>query len=114
MGAPWIASAFSTIAIARSTPAQKPRGFARRTSTCALPCESLKGLPSSWLLALGLARDSAVAEALPDQQHDADADRRIGDVERGPIVARGVQLYEIDDLPDGDAVVPIAYRPAEH
>ena len=66
----------STIAMARSTPAQKPRGLASRTSIAVS------------LMARAARRVAArCAEAVEDQQRRADGDRAVGDVERRPTPA---------------------------
>ena len=54
-----------------------------------------------------------LAEAVDDQQRGADADRAVGDVERGPRPAFVVEQQEVDDAPDREAVPEIAERAAQ-
>src|SRR6188768_3683495 len=98
MGAPYCSRARSTISMARSTPAQKPRGLASRTS--------MSGVP-------GITR-LAFEEALEDQGHGTECNRRIGDVESGPMPARGVEIEEIHDAAQAQAVDQVAERAAQH
>ena len=53
-------------------------------------------------------------QLIPDEQNGADGDRRIGDVERRPVVAGDMPLDEIDDRSEADAVDDVAERAAEH
>src|SRR4051812_34386803 len=78
--------------MARSTPAQKPRGLASRTS--------ISGVP-------GITR-LAAEEALKDQGHGAKCNRRIRDVERGPMPAGGVEIEKIHDAAQAQAVDQVA------
>src|SRR5260221_12788403 len=94
-----MASARSTMPIARSTPAQKPRGLARRTSM---------------ILILGLLRGGGRAQPVEDQQHRAHRNRRIGEIESPEMPAEGVEVEKIHDVAEGDPVPEIAERSAEY
>src|SRR5512145_2247645 len=98
MGAPRVSIARLTISIARSTPAQKPRGLASTISMRRL--SALFGL-------------AALKEA---EQHQADRtahDRRVGDVERRPGEALVIPLDEVDDVAVLDAVDQVAQGAAD-
>src|SRR5262245_4678778 len=84
--------------IARSTPAQKPRGLASRTSMGAI---------------LGFLRGAGRAQAVEDQQPRAHGDGRIGDVERPEMPAEGMEVEEIDDVAENDPVPEVAERAPE-
>src|SRR6266478_7371288 len=94
-----MASARSTMPIARSTPAQKPRGLARRTSTIPI---------------LGLLRGAGRAQPVEDQQCRADRNRRIGEIESPEMPAEGMEIEKIHDVAEGDPVPEIAERSAEY
>src|SRR5260221_6278939 len=94
-----MASARSTMPIARSTPAQKPRGLARRTSTIPI---------------LGLLRGAGRAEPVEDQQCRADSKRRIGEIESPEMPAESMEIEKIHDVAEGDTVPEIAERSAEY
>src|SRR5260221_6841518 len=94
-----MASARSTMPIARSTPAQKPRGLARRTSM---------------ILILGLLRGGGRAQPVEDQQRRAQRNSRIGEIESPEMPAEGVEVEKIHDVAEGDPVPEIAERSAEY
>src|SRR5258706_8197506 len=94
-----MASARSTMPMARSTPAQKPRGLASRTSMIPI---------------LGLLRGAGRAQPIEDQQRRADRDRRIGKIEGPEMPAEGMKVEKIHDVTEGDPVPEIAERPAEY
>src|SRR5712671_2797737 len=94
-----MASARSTMPMARSTPAQKPRGLASRTSMIPI---------------LGLLRGAGRSQPIEDQQRRADRDRRIGEIESPEMPAEGVKVEKIHDVTEGDPVPEIAERPAEY
>ncbi len=75
--------------MARSTPAQKPRGLASRTSIT---------IRHRWRRSA--ARGPALAKAVEDQQHRADRDGAVGDVERRIRPAGIVKQQEVDDVAD--------------
>ena len=54
-----------------------------------------------------------VAEHVEEEQADADADRRVGDVERRPVVAGDGEVEEVDDVAEADAVEQVADGAAE-
>src|SRR5258707_2492653 len=91
-------SARSTMPIARSTPAQKPRGLARRTSMSPI---------------LGLLRGAGRAQPVEDQQRRANRDRRIGEIESPEMPAEGMEVEKIHDVTEGNPVPQIAERTAE-
>src|SRR5260221_123388 len=93
-----MASARSTMPIARSTPAQKPRGLARRTSMIPI---------------LGLLRGAGRAQPVEDQQRRAHRNSRIGEIESPEMPAEGVEVEKIHDVAEGDPVPEIAERSAE-
>src|SRR5512145_3230897 len=100
------------MAIARSTPAQKPRGLARRTSmfsagNCATTRAPILRFP------FRLSRFTLPEQAVPDQQPRTDGDRGIGDVEGGPVIPVRVEQDEVDDVAEGDAIPKVAERTAE-
>src|SRR5215831_13579696 len=84
--------------IARSTPAQKPRGLARRTSTAVI-------LPA--------ASAALTEQPVPDQQRRADGDRRIGGVEGREVIPARVQQHEVHHVAEDDPVPQVAERTAE-
>src|ERR1700727_3599972 len=93
MGAPNKVTARSTISMARSTPAQKPRGLANRIC--------IRFLPS-------------FEQSVQQKTRRAHRNGRIGHVESGKIRSVPVKVNEIDDMPQADAVNEIAKRAAEH
>src|SRR5688572_5667279 len=52
-------------------------------------------------------------ESIQYQEHRADGDRRVGDVERRPVPAGGVEVEEVDHLAEAQAVDHVAERAAE-
>src|SRR5258706_1904548 len=52
-------------------------------------------------------------EPFEDQDHGADRDRRVGDVERRPVPAERVEIEEIDHLAETQAVDDVADRAAQ-
>src|SRR5258708_16399770 len=85
--------------IARSTPAQKPRGLASRTSM----------RPILWLL-----RGAGRTQPVEDQQSRAYGDRRIGEIESPEMPAEGVKIEKIHHVAEGDPIPEIAERTAEY
>src|SRR5215471_10865544 len=93
------------MAIARSTPAQKPRGLA--SSSCISRASMRTPLP----------------QAVEDQQSGADSDRAVGDVERRKRIQPRqscrtsrqeiMEQQEIDHFPDSRPIPQITQRPAE-
>src|SRR5687768_9972146 len=81
-------------------------GSLRRWSRClcAAKASALRRSASSLFM---------VDEALEDQDHRADADRRIGDVERRPVPAQRMEVEKIDDVAEAQAVDQVAQRAAE-
>ena len=53
-------------------------------------------------------------EAVPDQQHRATGDGRVGDVEGRPVLAIGMKIEEIDHRAEQDAVDHVAERTRQH
>src|SRR5690606_1162247 len=105
-----------TISMARSTPAQKPRGLASRTS---MGGNSTPPRPYRPRTPVGGASARAAAAgglALDEAEHgDADGaadDGRVGDVERRPVPVAPVPLDEIDHVAVDEAVDDVADRPA--
>src|SRR6266852_1876774 len=94
-----MASARSTMPIARSTPAQKPRGLARRTSMIPI---------------LGLSRGAGRAQPVEDQQRRAHRNRRVGEIESPEMPAEGMEVEKIHDVTEGDPVPQVAERSAEY
>src|SRR5258707_13945956 len=94
-----MASARSTMPIARSTPAQKPRGLARRTSMIPI---------------LGLLCGPGRAQPVEDQQRRADRNGRIGEIESPEMPAESMEVEKIHDVAEGDPVPQIAECPAEY
>src|SRR5512145_2285328 len=90
MGAPCNSSARSTMAMARSTPAQKPRGLA--SSICM----------------------SLAFETIPDQQRGTAGNGGVGQIERGKVVTAPVEVEEVHHVTVGDAVDQVAQRAAEN
>src|SRR5688572_4013480 len=89
MGAPNIASARSTISMARSTPAQNPLGLASRMRMRALaigPC------------GLGPALLHRFSQGIEDHQRRADGDRTVRDVEGREIRVAPVHGDEVHDV----------------
>src|SRR5271168_4744527 len=93
MGAPNSVTARSTISMARSTPAQKPRGLANRIC--------IRFLPS-------------FEQGIQQKTRRAHRDGRIGYIERRKIRCIPVKVNEIDDMSQADAIDEIAERAAEH
>src|SRR6188472_1572516 len=87
------------MAIARSTPAQNPRGLASRIS--------ING-PAS-----GATGGSPIAKAVDDQRRRADRDGAVGDVERRKIPATVMDEQEVDDVAQRPAIVQVAERAAD-
>src|SRR5262245_34379130 len=85
--------------MARSTPAQKPRGLPSRTSMPAI---------------LGFSRSAGRAQAVEDQQAGADGDRGIGEVERPEVPSERMEIQEVDDVAEDDAVPEVAERAAQY
>src|SRR5712691_2652814 len=85
--------------IARSTPAQKPRGLASSTSMRPI---------------LGLLRGAGRTQSVEDQQCRAHRDRRIGEIEGPEMPAEGVKVEKIHDVAEGDPIPEIAERSAEY
>src|SRR6266850_2582893 len=94
-----MASARSTMPMARSTPAQKPRGLASRTSMS---------------LILGLLRGAGRTQPVEDQQRRPHRNRRIGKIESPEMPAKGMEVEKIHDVAEGDPVPQIAERSAEY
>src|SRR6266568_8692560 len=88
------------MAIARSTPAQKPRGLASRTSM---------------IIALVHGRRSIAAppEAVEDQQCGADRDRAVGNIESRIVRTLPMEKQEIDHAAERQAIPEIAQRTTE-
>src|SRR5271165_6205996 len=93
MGAPNNATARSTISMARSTPAQNPRGLA--SSICI-------SLPPSF------------QQGIEQQTGSADGDGRIRHVECGKIRPIPVKVNEIYDMPEPNTVDHVAKGAAEN
>src|SRR6185295_15445598 len=55
----------------------------------------------------GSAR-SFISSDLNGEKNDADRNSRIGNVERGPVIAAEVELEKIDDVAVGHAVVQVS------
>src|SRR6476646_7013343 len=87
------------MAIARSTPAQKPRGLASRMSISDLSSRATGGSP--------------LAKTVDDQCGGADCDCAVGDVERRKIPAAVMDEQEVDDVTERQAIVQIAERAAD-
>src|SRR5258706_10306384 len=85
--------------MARSTPAQKPRGLASRTS-----------MPSI----LGFLRGAGGAQPVENQQSRSDRDRRVGQVEGPEMPAEDVEVEKIHDMAESDPVPEVAERPAQY
>src|SRR5690349_18398627 len=85
--------------MARSTPAQKPRGLASRISMTAI---------------LRLPRCSGLKHSVEYQQSRSDRDRRIRQVEGPEMPPQGVEVEKIDDMAEGDPVPEVAERPAQY
>src|SRR5258706_1091121 len=94
-----MASGRSTMPMARSTPAQKPRGLASRTSMIPI---------------LGLLRSAGRSQPIEDQQRRPHRDRRIGEIESPEMPAESMEVEKIHDVAEGDPVPQIAERPAEY
>ena len=95
--------------MARSTPAQKPRGLARRTSMGRSTGKRARFYPAASPLPAARfpRRPSRISSA------GADRDRGVGDVERRKVPAAGVQQHEVDDVSELDAVPEVPDRAAE-
>jgi hypothetical protein len=52
-------------------------------------------------------------QSFEDEQRGADRDGRVGDVERRPVPAEGVQVDEVDDVAEAQPVDEVAERAAE-
>src|SRR5258708_7229486 len=88
------------MAIARSTPAQKPRGLARRTSMRVGSACGGGSIP-------------ALPEAVEDQQRGADGDRAVGDIESRIVPTLPMEKQEVDHAAEGQTVPQIAQGTAE-
>src|ERR1700733_13825617 len=93
MGAPNKVTARSTISIARSTPAQNPRGLANRIC--------IRFLPS-------------FKQGIQQKTGRAHRNGGIGHVECRKIRSIPMKVNEVYDMPQADTVNEIAERPAEH
>src|SRR6266478_950620 len=100
-----------TMSMARSTPAQNPRGLASNTRTmhrlswCAPPkIASCAGTPGG----------AALAPGVNQQQRRPDGDRGIRDVERRKIRAVPVCVNEVDHMAGTHTVDQITQRSAEN
>src|SRR5581483_8757251 len=89
-GRPKSSSARSTISIARSTPAQKPRGLARYTC-----------IATSYA---GLRVLRTEADRVQHQDDGTDADRGVRYVKRRPMPTAIVNIDEVDDVAVEQAV----------
>src|SRR5687768_7338869 len=94
MGAPSVSIARLTISIARSTPAQKPRGLASTMSISTPPSRQLT--------------PGRMAQAEPDHQHGADHDAAVGHVEHRPVEVAPVPLHEVHHVAEADPVDDVA------
>src|SRR5829696_5066996 len=94
IGGPKSSSARSTISIARSTPAQKPRGLASR-------------------ICIGVLPSAALEKCIEQHERCSHADCGIGDVERREICVAPVNVNEVDDVAELDAVDHVAKRSAQ-
>src|SRR5207248_8217321 len=54
-----------------------------------------------------------VQKALEDEHHGADRDRRIGDVEGGPMPARGMEIEKIHHLAEAKSIDQVAERASQ-
>src|SRR5690348_294437 len=93
------------MAIARSTPAQKPRGFASRISISVAPFHLV------FLADGGLVMP--LPETVDDKRSGAARDRAVGDVEGRVTPAAPVEEQEVDDVAEHQAIVQIAKRAAD-
>src|SRR6516162_9660422 len=81
--------------MARSTPAQKPRGLARRMSMAF-------GIPPT------------LPEGIDDQQGRADRDRAVGDVERRIVPVAPMKKQEVDYVTERDSIHQVTDCAAEN
>src|SRR5690242_8933607 len=86
------------MAMARSTPAQKPRGLARRMS----------------MSDLRLARFSTRAQAVEDKQRRPDGDRAVGKVECRIVPMPPVEKQKVDDVTERQPIPEIPQAAAEN
>ena len=54
------------------------------------------------------------SQRVENEEYRAAADRDIGDVESGPVIAGGVEIEIVDDGPERDAIDHVAERAAEN
>src|SRR5258706_11984457 len=88
------------MAIARSTPAQKPRGLASRTSMIITLVDGRRSV-------------AAAPEAVEDQQCGADRDRAVGNIESRIVPTLPMEKQEIDHAAERQAIPEIAQRTTE-
>src|SRR5258706_15174882 len=93
------------MSMARSTPAQKPRGLASRTRM------KLPRKDANYTILTAFSPGRPPAHPCPHQQDRAACDRGIGDVESRPVPSPRVKIEKIHDRSDEDAIdhVPFFY-----
>src|SRR5258706_1605934 len=96
------------MSMARSTPAQKPRGLASRTRM------KLPRKDANYTILAAFSPGRPRAHAFPHQQDRAACDRGIGDVESRPVPSPRVKIEKIHDRPDEDAIDHVADRTSEY
>src|SRR5712691_11467922 len=88
------------MAMARSTPAQKPRGLASRTSMAIALVNRCRSVP-------------APPEAVEDQQRGADGDRAVCNIEGRIVPTLPMEKQEIDYAAKRQSIPEIAERATE-
>src|SRR5687767_951017 len=99
------------MSIARSTPAQKPRGFERRICMRVLYASTRMSAALDFTFRPAFA---ALTERVDQQAARADRYRRVGNVERREVPIAPMEVDEIDDIRMPDAVDHVPERSAEH
>src|SRR5262245_37047986 len=107
MGAPCRSSALSTMLMARSTPAQKPRGVASRIS-CSWFSWMLNLITFAFWPAFG------GQNTIQYDQSSSHCDGGVGQVEGGPVPAPGVKKQEVHHMPVRHAVPQVSQRTAQY
>src|SRR5215213_7818902 len=104
------------MSMARSTPAQKPRGLARRTCMADKASMELRIIPAGVATPrTALYRSSLVSrfQRVPYQQNGAAADRHVRHVECGPVPPERMKIEEVHNRPIENAVDDVPERPPE-
>src|SRR5947209_19109859 len=85
-----------------TTSAKGSRGCCAGQAATRMRRQSLRCLGGDDFLLLGMFLH------VEEEEADADADGAVGDVERGPVVVADVEVEEVDDVAEAEAVEEVA------